>query len=246
MRAALSWEAWRRRYEFLAVLVVLVPYSVRALDLDPLKSVLFFLVATQFVFWGGIIALFADYRRRVREAGRSELGQRLLLPPGPLGVVLPGLLAELGVLLLLTLGMAAASGLALGPHYPEAPGEVLRAAVYLFLAVGAPALGLALLAGALAVAYRIGRAGGAAAVVAVFGLASQIGYAGQVLERLGVDLLAGPEVYVGRFTWLLGLGSPFVLLRPDGAWPAWPVVVGPLLLVLFAWLATRILAESEI
>ena len=242
MKAVLGFEAWKRRGVFaLTLLSILGVYAVLRLSGAAPGAYLATipLIALLTALLGSSLAANPLYDA----ARRGELGITLLLPHGPWRLALAsGLFTWASFAAPLLLG-ALITGLELAPLAPEAPGDLLRAAVFLSLSLGAAFSAILLLVEAVRVAYHLGRAGvytGAAVFVGGFHLLGLFDHPALWQE---------PKVRVGDFGWLQNLILPGVELKL-AAFPAdWPlalVLLGVFFLAAGVVLAARILAESEV
>jgi len=241
----LRYESWKRKTLFLTAFLLYGGYWFSLHLIHPEPAAIVFLLPAFGLPAAFLFALSSGENHLIAAARRGELGQTLFLPNGPMGVALAsGLLTWLlmSVLFFFTLIV---TGWEAGSVVPRATSDLTRLSVYLSFAVAAPFSGIATLAGAVGVAYKLGRV---ETLLAGFTLVGLLELYFVKLSRLPI-LWQGPRVPVSDFRWLIDTFTPqlrlsFPLLPSE--WPLTPALAGFLTLAFGIALASQILSESEV
>ncbi len=245
MKAMLVWRLHRDRGIALFILVALLLAAYRVLSLDRITLFLYLGGLSQAAFWGGLSLLFILYRRDSRAIGRGELGALLLLPQGPTRYALAQAAEFVLLTTFLLTGITVLGSWAAGRFEPSGASELARLGLYLFLAIGLPAVGGFQLATAMHAAYFLGRTGGLAATLVILGAPL---VTGEILSSFDGAALWnwGPKVTVGSFNWLIGTVPGLSVIAPSSEWPAWPLALGILLFLACLVLSLSIYRETEL
>ena len=242
MRAVLSFELYKRRHAFLGVLGYHLGLTLMLRAISEGDGGIYIMMPLFALLGALLLAGTSGISHLGDAAARGELGQTLFLPQGPRRVALAvGLATWALVTFLLLLAF-----LTTGALLPKGFADLARMGLYLSLSL-APALsGLATLAGAVEVAYHLGR---------VRWLMSGLVFVAGVRLLLASEripwLWRGPSVPVSDLGFLdevLGPGGRFTLqlVQPPAEWPLLPIAAGVLLFLLGVGLSERILDESEV